>query len=120
MLPKPCRLRQHRQFEEIYRKGRRVRSPLMTLYYLPNRTEQTQVGIVTSRKVGIAVVRNRLRRLVREVLRERWPALRPGFNLVVVLQSTAVGATLGEIDQQLGSLLERAEVAGGYSGRSHF
>jgi len=119
VLPQPNRLRKDREFNEVYRRGKRWTAPALVLHRLPQPNSPLKVGIVCSRKVGKAVLRNLLRRWVREIFRRRWPELRPGFNLVVVLQPAAAQLNFQDMDQQLGSLLERAEVIGGHSGRSH-
>jgi len=118
MLPRPNRLRKSKEFEAVYRQGKRWKTIPLTLYR-QKAAEGLRVGIVASRKVGNAVVRNRLRRLVREVLRLRWSELRSGFNLVIVLQPPAVGMDFRQMDEQLGQLLVRAEVWDGIAGRDH-
>ena len=63
-------LRGSRDFEKVYRNGRRYDGTLMTAIVLPNKLSQNRFGITASRRaVGNAVLRNRARRLLRETFR---------------------------------------------------
>jgi len=63
-------LRRSRDFQTVYRKGRRYDGLLMTAFVLPNRLSHNRFGITASRKaIGNAVQRNRARRLLRETFR---------------------------------------------------
>jgi ribonuclease P protein component len=57
----------------------------------------TRVGIITSRRVGGAVVRNTVRRRLREIVRHSLPEIPAGWHLVIVAKSTASAATFDEL-----------------------
>jgi ribonuclease P protein component len=65
----------------------------------------TRVGVVCSRRVGGAVVRNRARRLLKEAWRGLSPRVRDGFDLVVVARPEIRGAGLGAIRSDLAATL---------------
>ena len=63
-------LRGSRDYQKVYRNGRRFDGTLMTTFVLPNKLSQNRFGITASRKaVGNAVLRNRARRLLKETFR---------------------------------------------------
>lgn len=63
-------LRGSRDFQKVYRSGKRFDGTLMTAFVLPNKLSQNRFGITASRKaVGNAVLRNRARRLLKETFR---------------------------------------------------
>ena len=69
-----------------------VASPYLVLYARPNRSEANRVGITVSKKLGHAVVRNRVRRRLREVYRLNEDRVMPGWDIVMVARSKAVTA----------------------------
>ena len=78
------RLRLPREFSAVYEaKTREARGPL-TVYALPNGLGHPRLGMSVSRKVGTAVRRNRIRRLIRESFRLLQHDLPQGYDLVVV------------------------------------
>lgn len=102
------RLRRRVDFLRCYRAGRRLHGPLATLHFVPNQLEHPRIGITASRKVGRSVVRQRLKRRIREVYR-RWShrGQLPPFDMVVHLKPAARAASFEELSQELRRLLRR-------------
>lgn len=75
------------QFLAAYKKGKFQAGKYTVLYALPNRQNRNRLGITVSKKVGKSVVRNRLRRVVRESYRLFEPQLKTGFDCVFVLRT---------------------------------
>jgi ribonuclease P protein component len=92
-LPVAERLRRRADYLRCYRTGRRRHGALAILHFVPNDLGHPRIGITASRKVGKAVVRQRLKRRTREIYR-RWPerASLPSLDLVVHLKPEAKGA----------------------------
>ena len=67
----------------------------LVLYARPNRTATNRVGVTVSKKLGCAVVRNRVRRRLREVYRLNEDKFTPGWDIVVVARGRCVGAEFG-------------------------
>lgn len=80
----------------------------LVLYARKNRLGINRVGITVSKKLGGAVVRNRVRRRLREIYRLHEPDFRPGWDIVVVARSRAVNAGFPELSRAYLSLAERA------------
>lgn len=83
---------------------------LMVLYAKKNRLSQNRVGITVSKKLGGAVVRNRVRRRLREVYRLNESRFLPGYDIVVVARSRAVEASFQELCSAYLSLAEKAGI----------
>lgn len=69
-----------------------------------------KIGLVTSKRIGGAVVRNRLRRRLREIVRRDQVRLRNGFWLVLVARPSAGKADCASLEREWRQLLERAEI----------
>jgi ribonuclease P protein component len=110
------RLRRRADYLRCYRAGRRRHGALATVYFAPNQLGHPRLGITASRKVGKAVVRQRLRRRIREIYR-RWKdrGALPPLDLVIHLKveaGTSNFETLrAELLRLLGSLAPRRGAA---------
>jgi ribonuclease P protein component len=86
-FPKSHRLHRREDFSAVYdAKVRESRGPL-TVYGRPNGLPHLRMGISTSRKVGIAARRNRIRRLLRESFRLLQHELPAGYDLLVIVRA---------------------------------
>jgi ribonuclease P protein component len=69
VLPNEARLRKRWEFNAVYRMGCKKNTPHLLLLTLKNNRDQSRIGLTVSRKVGNAVVRNRVKRVIREFFR---------------------------------------------------
>jgi ribonuclease P protein component len=86
------------------------RHPLVMLSLLPNGLTHNRYGFITSKYLGKAVVRNRMRRLLREAVRQCHPHLKSGFDLVWIARSELMGQPLAMIKRTVEELCERAGI----------
>jgi ribonuclease P protein component len=105
-LARADRVRRRADYLRCYREGRRLHGALATLHAAFNREGHPRLGVTASRKVGGAVVRQRLRRRVREVYR-RWEGRGrlPAADLVLNLKPAAAAAGFEELREELERLL---------------
>jgi ribonuclease P protein component len=111
------RLSRSAEFERVYRQGRSTANRQLVLYTFPNASaERPRVGLSVSRKVGGAVQRNKVKRLLREAFSRNERKLSPGHDLVVVARPDALELAeregLDGFDAALSELLARAGMAG--------
>jgi len=112
------RLSRSAEFERVYRQGRSISNRHLVLYTFPNRaTETPRLGLSVSRKVGGAVERNRVKRLLREAFASAEGELKPGQDVVVVARPAAGELAeregLAGIDTSLAELIARAGLRAG-------
>ena len=104
MLGKANRLNKHGSFSYVYRNGKRVAEPDLTLI-TPAKT--VRVGFSVSNKVGKAVVRNKVKRRLRAAVRIKLPRLR-GCQAIVSANISAAERGYAELDGELERLFARA------------
>jgi len=104
------RLRKRDEFSALLRRGKAFRHRLLTLKALPNGLAFSRAGFLTSRRVGNAVVRNRVRRRLREVI--RLAQLAEGWDLVIIASPGAAAADYKELRGAAREVLSRAALLG--------
>ena len=85
-------LKKNYEFRRLDSKGRSSVTPVLVVYFRPRSGKDIRVGFTVSTKLGHAVVRNRIRRRMREIYRLNYPQLREGIDLVLVARMRAVTA----------------------------
>jgi ribonuclease P protein component len=109
------RLSRSAEFERVYRQGRSTANRHLVVYAFPNAaTEQPRLGLSVSRKVGGAVERNRVKRVLREAFASAEPTLRAGQDIVVVARPSAAELVerdgLSGVEKSLAELLEKGRL----------
>jgi len=93
-------------FEQAYAAGAKVSGRFMTLFVRPNALGHARLGIAATRKIGGAVVRNRAKRVTRELFRHRKPST--GLDIVVIPHREFLDAPHTRLQQEFAALLERS------------
>ena len=96
-------------FRKLYSTGGKGNA-LLVLYARRNRLGVNRIGVTVSKKLGKAVVRNRVRRRLREVYRLHESRFLPGWDIVVVARGRAVDADFSDLVRAYLSLAKKCGV----------
>ena len=107
-IPRQGRLRHRKDFDAVFRRGRSWNNDLLVLRTLPNGLTHNRCGFVTSKRVGGAVVRNRVRRRLREIVRAA--PVKNGWDVVISAKTSAARADYHELKRAVTDLLTRANL----------
>ncbi len=108
-FPRAYRLTTRRQFVEVYRRGLKARRPSFTVFGLPNDLDGCRIGLTVTRRAGTAVVRNRIKRVLRDVFRRHRDELPVAMDLVVNGESSMLSMSAERIERDfLGAVAELA------------
>ena len=100
-------LKENAAFRRLYYKGKSAGNRYLVIYCARNRLEATRVGLTVSTKLGHAVVRNRVRRRLREIVRHNASCLPSGYDIVVVARTAAVEAEFAALEKSFRTLTGR-------------
>jgi ribonuclease P protein component len=100
-------------FATLQREGTTRSNPLLLARFRRTGLETTRVGLATGRKLGNAVIRNRVRRRLREALRVMAPSFQPGWDVLIIARPSLVEADQDAMVGALRRVLERGGVLGG-------
>ncbi len=110
-FPKASRLTRTAEFALVKKDGKSWTGKHLTLGILFRASEQAaRLGIVTTRRIGHAVVRNRVRRRLREIFRLNQHRLNSGVWIVTVARVSAARATFDQLERDWLRLADRASI----------
>lgn len=103
-------LKKARDFDRVFRQGRTWNGPEFSLVVFRRPRGGGRVGFCVSKKLGGAVLRNRLRRRLREVYRQHKEKLAARWDLVFLARSPAMTATFSQLTSLFLQLAQKAQV----------
>lgn len=104
------RVRDNKRFREIRRKGKSYSSRFIVLCVLENFFPYSRYGFSVSSRIGNAVVRNRVKRRMREAVRLRMRKLHSGWDCILIARGPIRNATYVDIDRASARLFQRASL----------
>ena len=105
--PRSCRIVRRADFDAVYRTGRRRSSASFLIFYRPNERGLSRFGMSVKKTIGGAVVRNRIRRRVREILRLNRQEIASGWDIVIHPRPAVLNANFGALTAELLKILPK-------------
>ena len=102
------KLKSSEQIQAIRRAGKAYSNALMVLMVIPNSLAFSRYAVISSRKVGGAVKRNRCKRVLRSRIQKLFPQIDAGFDLLLIARLPLLAGNPLEIDSSVSDLIKRA------------
>jgi ribonuclease P protein component len=96
------------QFDLVYAKGKTWKNKELIIRTLPNKLKISRFGFVVSKRVGKAVVRNHIKRLLREIIRQT--TVKPGWDIVFIARIPVVDVGFTDLVTSVRALMLRADL----------
>lgn len=94
-------IKKNEEFKKIYKKGTSIVGPYVVIYRMKNNQNNKKFGITVSKKIGKAVKRNRVRRLIKEVVIQNYKMFQCNFNYVIVARVRSNQANFSDIEKNI-------------------
>src|ERR1044071_569736 len=104
-FPKSARLRKRPEFLKLSRTGKKFHSRNFVVIYQASERGSSRLGVTVSGKVGNAIVRNRIKRYIREGFRRRRSELVPALDVLVIAKKSASDASFAQVEKELATWL---------------
>ncbi|AMA71455.1 MULTISPECIES: ribonuclease P protein component [Aneurinibacillus] len=105
------RLRKNEEFQIVFKQGTSVANRQFVIYYLEKEGQDAfRVGVSVSKKMGKAVTRNRLRRIIKEAIRLRADEIKPNVDFIVICRLPAVELGFHQFKESLYHCMRKARL----------
>ena len=102
MFKKNLRIRRQKDFDFLYQKGKRARSKFFNIIFVPNGAGFNRFAFIVSTRVDKkAVIRNKLKRRMREIIRKNYNKIKPGFDFIIIALPQSAKASFEEVKTDL-------------------
>ena len=101
-------IKQNFEFKSLYYRGGCTVSKNIVFYYRKNKRSYNRLGLTVSKKIGNAVVRNKIKRLIRENYRLREDKIMPGVDIVIVARHSVRDKSFHEIGKDMDYILKKS------------
>jgi ribonuclease P protein component len=105
-MEKKYRLRKNLEFKKVYSGGKNYWNRNLTLYKKKNNLEETRFGITITKKVGKAVIRNKIRRRIKEIYRKNLYRIKSGYDLIFIPKQNVVDISYKELESAMIHILK--------------
>lgn len=111
-MQKKYRLIKREDFSKVYRFGKSVANRQFVLYVMKRHdTEEFRLGISVSKKVGNAVVRNRIKRLIKEIVRGNRSKIPEHYDLIIIARKPSVDMEYDQMEKSIMHILRKSSLS---------
>ena len=105
-MEKRYKLRKNMEFKKVYSGGKNFWNRNLILYIRKNKLEESRFGVTITKKIGNAVVRNKIKRRIREIYRLNMYRIKDGYDLIFIPKKNVVDISYKELESALIHILK--------------
>lgn len=117
-MEKMYRLRNNMEFRKVYDKGKNFWNRNLVLFVKKNNLGYTRVGYTVTKKIGNSVVRNRIRRQMKEIYRLNFNRIEKNYDLIFIPKQNVVDISFEELESAMLHILKLSKIIKKESGRN--
>ena len=111
LLKKKYRVKKNEEFQQIFKQGESFANKQLVIYYVPKKDQHHfRVGISVGKKLGNAVMRNQIKRYIRESLRQLESHIQPDVDIIIIARKPTTSMKVDEIKNTLKHVLKRTSL----------
>ena len=111
MLPKENRLKKNKDFERVFKTGKGYKENFLFLKITKNNLETSRFGFIVSKKFSKkAVIRNKVKRQLRELVKARLPKIKKGIDGIILIIPNFENKDFWEIEETINKLFKKADI----------
>ena len=111
MFPKSERLKKKKDFDKVFHEGNSFKEDFLFLKTFKNNLEINRFGVAVGKKTfNKATERNRIKRIINELLRSELPQLKKGWDIIVIVGGDIKDKSFGELRGKINKLFEKAKL----------
>jgi len=103
-------LKNNREFRKVYDKGKSLSNKYLVIFFIKNGLEYNRVGFSVTKKIGNAVTRNRVKRLIKEAFRLNSKNINQGYDIIFLSRIRCNQATYLDVEKSVLNLLKRSKL----------
>ena len=108
MMKKEFRVKDNKEFQGIFKKGKSFANRQLVIYYMKKENQDHfRVGLSVSKKIGNAVVRNRIKRYIRQAFHELENDIKPTYDFIIIARQPTKDLEFFEVKKSLTHLLSK-------------
>ena len=102
-------VKKHEDFSAIINKGRKISNKYMHIFYLEKDYVKPNFGIAVSKKLGNAVIRNKMKRIFRNLIDNNRLLFKNNHNYIIMIKKEAINASYKVLDSEMKNTLEKGK-----------
>ncbi|EOC99431.1 ribonuclease P protein component [Caldisalinibacter kiritimatiensis] len=107
-MNKKYRLRSNKEFKRVYKKGKSLANRYLVMFYIKNPYNYNRVGFTVTKKLGKAVVRNKVRRRIKEGYRLNADKVKQGYDIIFLSRVNAKNAEYKDLERAILHLIRKS------------